>query len=131
MTGLTTFNGSHHPRACSFAGRRADETLHDFLLRRHDEMGAEIAMLEVMIERQTATLIGEREAGIRNECSLLVGQAWIAAFFAGVCSICLPGDWFILVLGVATASRVGGSAILRLPQALERAFHRIRSWRWR
>lgn len=131
MTGLITLNGSHRLPTCPFAGRRTDETLHDFLLRRHCEMGDEIAMLETTIERQTATLWGERDAAIRNECSLLVGQAWIAAFAAGVSWICTPGDWLTLVIGVATASLIGGIAILRLPQAFEHAFDRIRSWRRR
>ncbi len=129
MNGPASRNGSHHPQACPFAGRRGDETLHAFLLRRHQEMGDEIAAFEAMTERQASMLWAEREARIAHECSLLVGQAWIAAVVAGLFGIFRPGDWLGLVLFVALASMIGGICLVRLPSALRQALRRIRGWR--
>lgn len=131
MTGPSSLNGSHQLRACSFAGRRADETLHAFLLRRHQEMGDEIAAFEAMTERQAAMLWGEREARIAHECSLLVGQAWIAAVVAGLFGMFFPGDWLGLMLAVSLASMIGGISLVRLPSAFRQAFGCIRRWRER
>lgn len=131
MTDEILLNGSHHMPPCPFAGRRRDETLHDFLLRRHQEMGDEIAMFEAITKRQASMLWDEREARIAHECSLLVGQAWIAAVVAGLCWFCIPGDWLGLVLAVALASMIGGICLVRLPSALRRVATRIRRWRRR
>ncbi|QUT07676.1 hypothetical protein KFK14_09960 [Sphingobium phenoxybenzoativorans] len=64
MTGPSLLNGTHRPQVCLFAGRRADETLHAFLLRRHQEMGDEITAFEAITERQASMLWVEREARI-------------------------------------------------------------------
>ena len=133
MTDQTSLNGSSHSSGglghCPFAGRRRDETLHDFLLRRHQEMGDEIATFEEIIRRQAAIIWDEREARIAHECSLLVSQAWIAAVVAGLFRVCFPDDWLGLVIAVALASVIGGICIIRLPSALRRAFDCIRRWR--
>ena len=129
MTNDILLNGSHPVQACPFAGRRHDETLHDFLLRRHQEMGDEIATLEAITRRQAAIIWDEREARIAHECSLLVSQAWIAAVVAGLFGILRSDDWLGLVIAVALASMLGGICIIRLPSALRRAFGRIRRWR--
>lgn len=131
MTGLTTLNGSHRLPTCPFAGRRADETLHDFLLRRHQEMGDEIIAFEAITERQASMLWVEREARIAHECSLLVGQAWIAAVVAGLFGIFRPGDWLGLMIAVSLASMIGGIALVRLPSAFRQALGRISRWRGR
>mgnify|MGYP000094228277 CR=1 FL=1 len=131
MNGPSSLNGSHRLQACPFAGRRPDETLHAFLLRRHQEMGDEITALEAMTERQAAMLWAEQEARIAHECTLLVGQAWIAAAVAGLSGIFRPDDWLGLVIAVALASMIGGICLVRLPSALWQMLERIRRWRRR
>jgi hypothetical protein len=131
MTGPSSLNGSHRLQVCSFAGRRAEETLHAFLLRRHQEMGDEITAFEVMTERQASMLWAEREARIAHECSLLVGQAWIAAAVAGLFGIFRPDDWLGLMIAVSLASMIGGISLVRLPSAFRQALGRIRRWRGR
>ncbi|RXR30759.1 hypothetical protein [Sphingobium fluviale] len=129
MTDDILLNGSHSIRPCPFAERRRDETLHDFLLRRHQEMGDEITTFEAITRRQAAIIWDEREARIAHECSLLVSQAWIAAVVAGLFGIFRPDDWLGLVIAVAVASMIGGICLIRLPSALRRALDRIRGWR--
>lgn len=131
MTGPSLLNGSHQLHVCSFAGRRADETLHAFLLRRHQEMGDEIIAVEAMTKRQASMLWAEREARIAHECSLLVGQAWIAAVVAGLFGMFFPNDWLGLMLAVSLASMIGGISLVRLPAAFRQALGRIRRWRGR
>lgn len=131
MTGPASLNGTHRLQVCPFAGRRADETLHAFLLRRHQEMGDEITAFEAMTERQASMLWAEREARIAHECSLLVGQAWIAAAVAGLFEIFSPGDWLGLMIAVSLASMIGGIALIRLPSAFRQALGRISRWRRR
>jgi len=133
MTDQTSLNGSSHGSGglghCPFAGRRRDETLHDFLLRRHDEMSIEITGLQARITRQTLTLSIEREQSSLAEDRLLFGQTGLAALAAGICWTCAPEDWLTLVLGVTVASLVGGIVILRLPVLLADASDCIRRWR--
>lgn len=131
MTDDIGLKGSHSMRPCPFAGRRRGETLHDFLLRRHQEMGDEIATFEAITRRQAAIIWDEREARIAHEGSLLVSQAWIAAIVAGLFGIFRPNDWLGLAIAVALASMIGGICIIRLPSAFKRTFGRIRRWRRR
>lgn len=129
MTDDILQGGAHRMRPCPFSGRRRDETLHDYLLRRHQEMSDEIAMFEAITRRQASMLWDEREARAAHESSLLVGQAWIAAIVAGLFRIFRPDDWLGLVIAVVLASIIGGICITRLPSALRRGFGHIRRWR--
>lgn len=126
-----SLNGSDHLQACTFSGRRTDETLHAFLLRRHQEMGDEITALEAMTKLQASMLWTGREARIAHECSLLIGQAWIAAAVAGLFGIFRPGDWLGLMLAVAIAGMIGGISLVHLPSAFRQMLRRFRRWRGR
>ena len=131
MKQVPHFNGSVGTLRRPPVERYAHETLHDFLLRRHDEMSAELGMLHSIVERQALTLRCERLETLQYENWLIVGQAWIAVTAAAACWFCIPGDLFYLAISTGLASMIGGVLILRLPSALERAVARLRSWRRR
>lgn len=55
--------------------RLADESLHDFLLRRHDEMVSELDALEVEVVWKEVNLRCERQAADRRHVWLIAGLA--------------------------------------------------------
>jgi hypothetical protein len=55
--------------------RHAGESLHDFLLRRHDEMVSELDALEVEIVWKNVNLHAERQAADRRHTWLIAGLA--------------------------------------------------------
>jgi len=88
------------PRPCPFAGRGPEESLHDFLLRRHGEMENELALLRAQTAFQEGALdaahtIAERRA-----------QWLIAAAALDVC-LCLA-----IFLAMALAALPAGLALL-------------------
>lgn len=109
--------------------RHAHETLHDFLVRRYDEMSMELGTLHCIVERQALTLRCERLERIQYECALILGQAWIAMIAAAVCWFFAPGALYCLAISVGLASMIGGACILHFPSVLEHGLGQFRSWR--
>lgn len=133
MTGPASLNGSAPLRHCPFACRRADETLHDFLLRRHGEMGAELVTLRALAVDQEFALADERRAARRTIGLLLTGQTLIATASSAVCWFVVPGNPAQILLTVAASTALGGGLLVRyapnIDRGLARALYRIRSWR--
>ncbi|MCH2219924.1 hypothetical protein [Novosphingobium sp. EMRT-2] len=137
MTGPASLNGSSHssgpPRHCPFACRRADETLHEFLLRRHDEMGAELITLRALVVDQEFTLADERRAARRTIGLLVAGQTLVATLASTVCWFVAPGNPAQILLAVAAATALGGGLLVRyapnIHRGLARVLYHMRSWR--
>lgn len=137
MTEPASLNGSSHGPAqsqhCPFAGRRADETLHDFLLRRHDEMGAELITLRALTVDQEFTLADEQWRARRTIGLLIIGQTLVATVASAACWFVSPGSLVQTLPAVAASTALGGGLLVRyaanMDRGLARASHRMRSWR--
>lgn len=69
-------------RPCPFAGRRAEESLHDFLIRRHGEMESEVLVL------RDQSAFQEHALHVANECAHRRAQWLITAAALDAC-LCL------------------------------------------
>lgn len=129
MTTPAFVNGSARALHCPFAGRHVDESLHDFLLRRHDEMGTELTLLHRQVEFQAECLREARWAAHRSTQWLIAAAVLdtcfaLMIFLAWVLSV-LPTS--LAVLGVVAL--VSGNLIVIGMPVLERALGRIRARR--
>ena len=135
MTELASLNGSSHDSApiwhCPFADRRADETLHDFLLRRHDEMGAELITLRALTVDQEFALEAGRRTGRQTVALVIVGQTLVATLASALCWFVSPGNLGQILLTVAASTALGGGLLVRHALAFERTLARIGRWRRR
>lgn len=103
MTALTALNGSagtlcHASVKRHAPERRADESLHDFLLRRHDEMAGELITLHAQVAWQDEHLHAERLAAHRRRAWLIAGLALDATL---AMLLCLAGIFDAVPVAVA------------------------------
>lgn len=129
MTSLALLNGAHRAPPCPFAGRRAEETLHDFLLRRHQEMGSELALLHAQIEHQAEDLRAHRWTAHRRDEWLIAALAFDTTLVLMLFLAWVFGALPALAAGLAAIGLLGGNFIVFGMPALERGIKRLRVWR--
>lgn len=122
MTALASLNDSERMHHCPFAGRRSDETLHDFLLRRHDEMADELITLQAQIAWQDEHLHAERLAAHRRRAWRHAGLALDATLamlltLAGIFDA-VPVSVAAITLVVLLAGNLLAIGMLRLDPVL-------------
>lgn len=98
MSAVSPSNGSAAALRHAAADRHAHETLHDFLLRRHDEMTGELVTLHAQIARQAESLEEEHHASCRRNKWLIAGLALDAT---SAMLMCLAGIFAALPVSVA------------------------------
>lgn len=130
MNGPSSLNGASGLRHSAIE-RRADETLHDFLSRRHDAMGAELINLRALVVTQEFALADERRATRRCLVVLIGSEALIATIATSVCWLTIPGNLPEILLTIAASSAIGGGLIVRYAPSFGRICDRIRAWRRR
>lgn len=130
MTGPSSLNGAsglHH----SPAERHADETLHGFLSRRHDEMGAELINLRALVVNQEFDIAQARWAARRHMRLVIGGEALTAALTATACWFVIPRSLPEMLMTVTATSVLGGVLIAQYAPDIERVFRRVALWRRR
>lgn len=130
MTGPSSLNGAsglHHPPS----ERHPDETLHGFLSRRHDEMGAELINLRALVVNQEFNIARERWNAQRYVRLVIGGEALMAALTAAACWLAFPRSLPAMLMIMTATSVLGGQFIARHAPALEGAIRRVTSWRRR
>lgn len=122
-------NGSAGTLRNAAVERRAHETLHDFLLRRHDEMADELVALQAEIAWQTDSLRAERQAAHRRDCWLIAALALDATYALLLCLLwifdALPAPVAAITLAVLLAGNLLAVAMPRL----ENVLGELRPWR--
>ena len=108
--------------------RHAGESLHDFLLRRHDEMVSELDALEVEIVWKDVNLHFERQAADRRHAWLIAGLALDATLamlviLAGIFDA-VPASVAAITLGVMLAGNLFAIGMPRLDPVLAK----LRVW---
>lgn len=131
MTGISPLNGNVGTLLRPTIERRPDETLHDFLLRRHEEMGAELGLLHALVESQAASLREERRTAHQRMGRLIAGLALNATFAVALCWLWIFAALPTLFAGVALTGLLSGSLLVSGMPCLERAFSGRLSWRRR
>ena len=134
MTEPASLNGSSHgpaqPQHCPFAGRRADETLHDFLLRRHDEMASELSALHAQVAWQDEHLRAERLAAHRRRAWLIAGLALDATL---ALLLTLAGIFDAVPVSVAAITLIvlfaGNLLAVGMPR-FDPVLAGLRAWTW-
>ncbi|RQW46094.1 hypothetical protein [Novosphingobium sp. LASN5T] len=105
-------NEADLPRPCPFAGRRTEESLHDFLLRRHGEIEGELALLREQSSLQEHALHAANVCAHRRAQWLIAAAALDAclclAIFLGFALGALP-SWLALlaVAGLGAGNLLG------------------------
>lgn len=130
MTDSIELGGKHHTRPCPFAGRRSDETLHDFLLRRHDEMVGELDALQVEMVWKDVNLHAERQAAHRRHLWLIAGLALDATL---ALLLALAGIFDAVPVSVAAITLVvllaGNLLAIGMPR-FDPVLAGLRAWTW-
>jgi hypothetical protein len=108
--------------------RHADESLHDFLLRRHDEMVSELDALQVEMVWKDVNLYAERQAAHRRHAWLIAGMALdttlaMLLILAGIFDA-VPVSAAAITLGVILAGNLLAIGIPRFDPVLVR----LRGW---
>jgi hypothetical protein len=102
--------------------RHADESLHDFLLRRHDEMVGELDALQAEMVWKDVNLHAERRAAHRHRVWLIAGLALDAtlAMFLTLAGIfdAVPTSVAAITLGVMLAGKLLAIGMPRLDPVL-------------
>lgn len=130
MNGPSSLNGAsglRHPPV----ERRTDETLHEFLTRRHDEMGAELINLRALVVSQEFDIAQAHWAAQRHVRLAIGGEALIAALTAAACWLVLPQSLPEMLMTISATSVLGGALIARYAPGIERVIRRVTSWRRR
>lgn len=128
MTVLSHLNGSASTLQRAALERHPDESLHDFLLRRHEEMVDEIALLHAQVEFQTDALWAERWAAQRRTNWLIAGLALDATSALLLCLLSIFDNLPAPIAMVALTGLVGGSLITVCTPRIERAL--VALWTW-
>ncbi|MGL4289552.1 MAG: hypothetical protein ACRCVA_24570 [Phreatobacter sp.] len=110
--------------------RLADESLHDFLLRRHDEMVSELDALEVEVVWKEVHLRYERLAADRRHVWLIAGLALDATLamllvLAGIFDA-VPVSMAAITLTVLLAGNLFALAMPRFDPLLAK----LQAWSW-
>jgi len=117
------------PRPCPFAGRGPEESLHDFLLRRHSEMENDLALLRAQTAIQEGALDAAHTSAERRAQWLIAAAALdvclCLAIFLAMALAALPAGLALLGIVGLTA---GNLLVFAMP-TLERRFADHRAWR--
>lgn len=128
MSAPLLLNGSVAAPHHGWPERRPDESLHDFLLRRHDEMADELTALHAEIAWQGQHLHAERLAAHRRRGWLIAGLALDASLAMLLCLAglfdALPGSVAAIMLAVLLAGNLLAVGMPRLDPVLVR----LRAW---
>jgi hypothetical protein len=122
MSAVSTLNGHASPLYHDPIERHADESLHDFLLRRHDEMVGELDALHVEMVWKDVNLHAERQAAHRHRLWLIAGLALDATLamlliLAGIFDA-VPASVAAITLGVMLAGNLFAIGMPRLDPVL-------------
>lgn len=117
MSAVSPLKGSASPLYHASIARLPDESLHDFLLRRHDEMVGELDALQVEMVWKDVNLHAERQAAHRRHAWLIAGLALDATLamllvLAGIFDA-VPASVAAITLGVMLA---GNLLAIGMPQ---------------
>lgn len=128
MSLASPLNGHASPLQRASIERHADESLHDFLLRRHDEMVGELDALQVEMVWKDVNLHAERQAAHRRHVWLIAGLALdttlaMLLILAGVFDA-VPASMAVITLVVLLAGNLLAIGMPRLDPVLLR----LRAW---
>lgn len=130
MTTLSHLNGSACTLQRAALERYPDESLHDFLLRRHAEMADELEELQVEVVWKEVNLRYERLAAHRRHVWLIAGLALDATLamlliLAGIFDA-VPVSMTAITLGVMLAGNLFAIGMPRLDPVLTK----LHTWTW-
>jgi hypothetical protein len=131
MSAASTLNGSAGTLRHLPLDRHPDETLHDFLLRRHDEMASELVTLHAQIAWQAESLHAQHHAAYRRSKWLIASLALDATFAVLLSLLWIFDTLPALCSGIALAVLLSGSALALGVPHIEPGLERLRSWRRR